>query len=249
MTTLRAATQALWQEARHACDDALARGFTFVLVLHAAEAFADDRLLTDEDRERSARFHQPSDRHNFVLGRTMVHQLVRARGASTPYALCRGPYGKPFLPDAPAFSLSHSDRWIACAVSVRDPIGMDIETFARLGDYRSLLGFVSHPAERRCIEEAMPHERLPLFKRCWTRKEAVLKAVGKGIADDLKGIDVCLNLDEPLLSHPAPLRVIDMRLQDDQVTAALAQTLYVAGTVVMVVRDGVHARKTVLQWR
>lgn len=233
VTVLHATAAALWHDARHACDDALARGFTFVLVLNGAEAFGDDSLLMDEDRWRSARFHQPSDRHNFVLGRTMVHHLVRSRGASTPYAFRLGPYGKPFLPNAPAFSLSHSGRWIACAVSRHDPVGIDLETFTRLGDYRDLLPAVAHPAERRCIGEAMPHERLPLFQRCWTRKEAILKATGVGLTDDLQRIDVRLDQDAPLISDPAPLRVIDLPLNDGQATAALAQAPCVQATVVV----------------
>ncbi|GAB6849202.1 hypothetical protein JCM10599A_30060 [Paraburkholderia kururiensis] len=233
VTVLHATAAALWHDAGHACDDALARGFTFVLVLNGVEAFGDDSLLMDEDRQRSTRFHQPSDRHNFVLGRTMVHHVVRARGASTPYAFRLGPYGKPFLPNAAAFSLSHSGRWIACAVSRHDPIGIDLETFTRLGDYRDLLPAATHPAERRCIGEAMPHERLPMFKRCWTRKEAILKATGVGLTDDLQSIDVRLDQDEPLLSDPALLRVIDLPLNDGQVVAALAQAPWVQATVVM----------------
>lgn len=233
VTVLHATAAALWHDARHACDDALARGFTFVLVLNGAEALGDDSLLMDEDRRRSARFHRPSDRRNFVLGRTMVHHLVRSRGASTPYAFRLGLYGKPFLPNAPAFSLSHSGRWIACAVSRHDPVGIDLETFTRLGDYRDLLPAVAHPAERRCIGEAMPHERLPLFQRCWARKEAILKATGVGLTDDLQSIDVRLDQDGPLLSDPAPLRVIDLPLNDGQVTAALAQAPCVQATVVM----------------
>lgn len=112
-----AALDALWKQARIICDDALARGFVFVAILHGAEAFADDNLLTDTDRNRAARFLQAGDRYNFVLGRTMVHHLVRPMGASAPCVFSHGPHGKPFLTDSPAYNLSHSGRWIICAVS------------------------------------------------------------------------------------------------------------------------------------
>lgn len=232
---LHAEPSALWDEARRTCDEALAQGFSFVAMVRGGEAFADEGLLIEEDHQRAARFRQPGDRHNFVLGRTMVHHLVRPRGASTPCTFSRGAHGKPYLPGMPFFNLSHSDRWVACAVSPSEAIGIDVETFVRLGGYRDLLPAITHPAERHCIEQAPPSDRLTLFKRCWTRKEAVLKATGKGLSDDLQSIDVHLDQDEPLLNQPTPLRLIDLPVDDAQVMAALAQASSVPGVVVLIV--------------
>jgi 4'-phosphopantetheinyl transferase len=233
LVVIRATSSVLWEEARRACDEALARGFSFVAMLRGGEAYADEALLIDEDRQRAARFRQPRDRHNFMLGRAMVHHLVRPPGASMPHAFLRGPHGKPYLPDPPFFNLSHSDGWVACAVSQTDAIGIDVETFARLGDYRDLVPAIAHPAESRCIEQALPAHRLALFKRCWTRKEAVLKATGKGLTDNLRDIDVRLDLDEPLLSQPASLRLLDLPTDGAPAVVALAQAPSVPGVVVM----------------
>lgn len=230
---IEAASAALWQEIRNACDDALAHGHAFVALLHGAEAWADARWLTDEDRLRAARFRQDSDRHNFMLGRNLVHYLVRPRGSTTPCTFSLGPHGKPFLPGAPAYNLSHSGRWVACVVSRNEPVGIDVETFARLGDYRDLLGVIAHPAERRSIEQAPMEHRLALFKRCWTRKEAILKATGKGLADDLQAIDVCLEQDEPVFDRPASLRLMQLSMPRDEATIALALSPSVSGVVVM----------------
>lgn len=232
---IQATHAALWQKARDACDDALTQGHAFVAILHAAEAFADERLLTDEDRQRAARFRQPEDRHNFMLGRALVHHLVAPRSMPKPCAFSIGPHGKPFLPNAPAYNLSHSGRWVACAVSRREPVGIDVETFARLHDYRDIVPAITHQNERRCIEQAPMDKGLALFKRCWTRKEAVLKATGKGLSDDLQAIDVRLDQYEPILGHPAPLRLIDLPVDEAQVTITLALSPSVPGVVAMVV--------------
>jgi 4'-phosphopantetheinyl transferase len=227
----------LWQEARDACDGALEQGYAFVAILHEAEAFADEQVLTNEDRRRAARFRQAGDRHNFVLGRNLVHHLVSPRGAPAPRTFSVGPHGKPFLPGAPAYNLSHSGRWVACAVSRDEPVGIDVETFARLKDYRELLAVITHPAERRYIEQAPSDHRLALFKRCWTRKEALLKAIGKGLGDDLHAIDVCLEQNEPALDHPAPLRLMHLAVDREAVTIALALSPLITGVVAMLVGE------------
>jgi phosphopantetheinyl transferase len=238
---VKATSAALWKGARKACDDALAQGHAFVAILHGAESFADERLLTDQDRQRAMRFRQPSDRHNFALGRTMVHQLVGARDDSTPRAFSVGSHGKPFLPGAPAYNLSHSGRWVACAVAQYEPIGIDVETFARLQNYHDLIPAIAHQAERHCIEQAPSDNRLALFKRCWTRKEAVLKATGTGLSDDLQDIDICLAQGEPVLEHPTPLRLIDFPVDEGQVMVALALSPSVPGVVAMFVEAALGA--------
>lgn len=239
LITIETTHAALWQQARDACDDALKQGRVFVAILHRAEAFADEHWLTDEDRQRAARFRQPGDRHNFVLGRNLVHHLIRPRGISTPCVFSIGPNGKPFLPDAPAYNLSHSGRWVACAVSRHEPVGIDVETFSHLKDYRELLPTIAHPAERRYIEQAPADIGLALFKRCWTRKEAVLKATGKGLSADLQAIDVCLDQSEPVLRHPMPLRLMHMDRQ--QVSISLAMSPSIPGLVAMIAEPGGQA--------
>ena len=237
LDVIQATPAALWGDARDACDEALRQGHAFVAILRGMEAFADDQVLTDEDRQRAARYRQAGDRHNFVLGRNLVHYLVRPRGIATPCRFSVGPRGKPFLPDAPAYNLSHSGRWVACVVSHDDAVGIDVETFARLKDYRDLLGAVTHPVERRCIEQARSEHGLTLFKRCWTRKEAILKATGEGLNDNLQGIDVRLEQHEPVLDHPMPLRLMHLTTDHDEATIALALNPSVPGVVAMFVGE------------
>lgn len=241
LTVIDAAPGALWEEARSICDGTLARGGVFVALLAGAEACGEVSLLGVADRLRADRFRMSADRSNFVLGRTMVHYLVRPRHATSGEASL-GPHGKPFLPGAAAYNLSHSGRWVICAISRREPIGVDIETFARLRDHRDLLATIAHPTERDCIEGAVAGQGIELFKRCWTRKEAVLKATGKGLHGELQAIDVRLRQTAPILQTPLPLRLIDLPVGPGEATATLALDPSIPCAVLMrvllPVRDG-----------
>jgi 4'-phosphopantetheinyl transferase len=78
------------------------------------------------------------------------------------------------------WSLSHKERMVAAVVSPR-PVGIDLERLAPV--YERLHDRIADPAEWALA----PQKTETLFFRYWTAKEAVLKAVGKG----LTGLERC----------------------------------------------------------
>lgn len=240
-TVVEEGPSVLWDTVRQVCKETLAAAGVFVAILARAEAFADQAALSDRDRQRATRFRCLIDRDNFILGRTLVQRLIQPNAATSPCVVSIGNHGKPYIPGAWAFNVSHSSRWVACAIAGAEPIGLDIEAFDGLGDYRGVLRMISHEAEQRWIERAPSEYREALFKRCWTRKEAILKATGVGLIDDLQAIDVRLHQEEPVFIHPAPLRLISLDECDLGITASLAVAASVREVVVMRV-DG-EARK------
>lgn len=70
-------------------------------------------------------------------------------------------------------SISHSAERVAVAVASA-PVGVDVEQLIEL-DIGPLVDTVLHPDERSGIEDADG------FLTVWTRKEAVLKALGEGL--------------------------------------------------------------------
>ena len=104
--------------------------------------------------------------------------------------------GKPFVRPsarataAPAFSMSHSECIALVAVSADHPIGVDVERVRPLPDIDHLLErfFTSH--EQASILAMNPDDKLAAFYRCWSRKEAVLKASGLGLSADLGKLSV-----------------------------------------------------------
>lgn len=94
--------------------------------------------------------------------------------------LSYGVNGKPFLADGPHFSLSHSGKW--CALAVSDtPVGVDIEAPREVSD----------GMYRRCLtneEFAWCHGNAERFLQLWTRKESIMKACGIGLGMGLRSI-------------------------------------------------------------
>ena len=102
--------------------------------------------------------------------------------------LLDGPWGKPRLadPDAAArlsFNLSHSGDWAAIGLAAGPAppdIGVDIEATRRLDDLDGMARLAFHSREAEAWHAVPAAERPADFYRRWTRKEAVMKAVGLG---------------------------------------------------------------------
>lgn len=68
-------------------------------------------------------------------------------------------------------------------------VGIDVEETRAIPDIAELAAQL-HPREREGIRSLAASERTAAFYRCWTRKEAVLKALGKGLGLPLHDFQV-----------------------------------------------------------
>jgi 4'-phosphopantetheinyl transferase len=101
-------------------------------------------------------------------------------------------------PTAVTFSLSRSGASWLLAVTEGKPIGADLETGSGADPLRTS-AVACTPREQQLLRGlADPAERRKVFLRCWTRKEAVVKAVGIGLAADLRQIDTSPERDGPV---------------------------------------------------
>ena len=120
-------------------------------------------------------------------------------------------HGKPHLAGTHAraalqFNLSHSgDRGLVGWANGRR-LGVDIEVWRPLGDEAALVRRFFSPAENAAYEALAPTERTRGFFECWTRKEAYIKAVGRGLGLPLDSFDVSFGADvAPALLRPSAL--------------------------------------------
>ncbi|ETR72055.1 MAG: 4'-phosphopantetheinyl transferase [Candidatus Magnetoglobus multicellularis str. Araruama] len=104
--------------------------------------------------------------------------------------LKQAPTGMPEPDNDVYWSVSHKPKYV-CGVASNRKIGIDIEEIRP--QQKSMYAYVASDDEWRIIDDA-PSKRA--FFRCWTAKEAVLKAVGTGISDLLK-CRVIEDLGEP----------------------------------------------------
>src|SRR6185295_15890681 len=98
----------------------------------------------------------------------------------------RGAGGKPELaheggPAALRFNLSHGGDLALIALARGRELGVDIEPLRALSDEARLARRVLSPREADAFAALPPDERAAALLRCWTRKEALLKANGCGI--------------------------------------------------------------------
>ena len=104
-------------------------------------------------------------------------------------------YGKPTLDDrdgSVAFSLSHTRGMVAIAISAGGAVGVDVEaTDRRISDEAAIVSAYFTPDEAAAFERAPEGPaRKSLFVHMWTRKEAVLKAAGRGLGLPLSEFSV-----------------------------------------------------------
>jgi 4'-phosphopantetheinyl transferase len=159
------------------------------------------RTLDDDERARASRFHFEKHRRNFVVGRGVLRLLLarylgtRAQDVRFEY----GAHGKPVLAgehraESLRFNASHSGE-MALYAFVRDrEVGVDVEVIK--GDFATeeiAERFFSAPEIK--LLSALPVTEKPVgFFRCWTRKEAYIKAIGSGLSHPLDQFDVTVEI-------------------------------------------------------
>ncbi|SDL16142.1 phosphopantetheine--protein transferase domain-containing protein [Aliiruegeria lutimaris] len=121
--------------------------------------------------------------------------------------------GKPFLRDGPEFSLSHSSGWATLAVDDVQ-VGVDIERVRPVKP--GIAEWFLSPAELVALNAQPQKQRGIGFYRCWTGKEAFVKATGTRITIPLDAFDVSLVSD--LAGYRVPTRLPGLTGQDWQLT-------------------------------
>ena len=168
----------------------------------ALEAAA--RLLSEDEHARAGRFHFERHRRHFTLARGFLRTVLGLYldiGPET-VAFQYNRYGKPSLPPRLGdrklcFNLSHSGDWALCAVTRGREIGVDIE---KIQPHRATAGIARRffsPREVDALFALPEHLRAAAFFRCWTRKEAYIKAKGRGLSISLASFAVALAPEQP----------------------------------------------------
>lgn len=158
-------------------------------------------LLSPDELARCERFGHVESARRFIVGRSSVRQILAERLGCRPneVPIVYDGAGKPQLPEGNGwyFNLSHSGEWAVLGVTNLGPIGVDIEKLR--------LGFAVEPIARRFFSPqevndllSVPvEERHLAFFRCWTRKEAFIKAIGLGLTYPLDEFEVTVLPDDP----------------------------------------------------
>lgn len=130
------------------------------------------------------------------LGRLLAHYS----GIDEPVALARAEFGKPYVPESgyPQFNLSHGGQRIALAFAHDHAVGVDVEAVQRRHSSLDLAERFFAAEESQALGDLAPADRQLAFVNLWTCKEAVLKALGRGIAFGLDRLRFTLDGVTPL---------------------------------------------------
>lgn len=160
---------------------------------HATELPRLDTLLTPKEQARAARYRLPADRNRFVAGRGLLRLLAGryTKQSSEQVTINPGRNQKPMLTNAPGWhvNLTHAGEWVLLAVG-RVAVGIDVEEMNPDFRYADLLTTAFGPDEQEQIRLSEQPRRQ--FYDGWTRKEALLKATGHGLSDELTAVP-CLD--------------------------------------------------------
>jgi 4'-phosphopantetheinyl transferase len=156
-------------------------------------------LLSSAEQSRAQKFKFAEDRARYVIRRGLLRLILSRYLAQLPSAIefQQGPHGKPELRSEIAgtpmfFNTSHSAQVAVFAITSSCPVGVDVERILEIPEIEAIARRFFPTRETQVLMTLPPDSRLKAFYACWTRKEAFLKATGKGIAESLATVEVTL---------------------------------------------------------
>lgn len=195
--------------------------------------------LAPEERHRADRYRVSQARELFVIGRACVRMLlaVEARVRPEQVSIEVGEHGKPesigSRINPQSFNVSHCSGMVVIATARSGAVGIDVERVDRGIDVMETARAALHPNELCQLEGiAEPDELRRAFFGCWTRREAVTKADGRGLSLSPPSFEVPVfkaNNTEVLINASIGnlgkrYFVTDLHLEDDLVSAVAVET-------------------------
>jgi 4'-phosphopantetheinyl transferase len=180
-------------DAPHAPAPRLERGvvqvYWFATDLPVARLDELELLLTAGERARADRFRLLRDRNRYVAARGELRIVLAGWVGQLPAALAieLGRDGKPELPSVLGaerihFNLSHSEGVGVIAIGIEDELGIDVERIRPMPDASAIAEQVFAAGEILALRGIADGARAEAFFRYWTRKEAVVKSLGRGLS-------------------------------------------------------------------
>jgi len=206
-TTTQTTRRLLWPTAPSPQSIASAEVHLWAWTFGGADAPNDRDLeiLDPHERQRTARYRFPVDQIRYAVCHANMRRILGSYLGRLPESLVFGEDagGKPFLADDASglrFNLSHSKTLAVLAVALDMEVGVDVEDIRPIeSDVAKRFFSPREVASLATLEKPQSwSEWLDGFYRCWTRKEAILKAEGAGLRTPLDSFDVSLLPDEPV---------------------------------------------------
>jgi 4'-phosphopantetheinyl transferase len=201
----------------------------------AATLGLDDGPTPSDVQSRAKRWVHDEDAQRYLRSQRALQLVFSSHGLSR--LALRNPRvalnGKPFHDDAPPFNMSRREAWAAYVVAhdagpvdgmgAPGEVGIDVEPLRPIEHFEDLLRTHFTEKERAALPvPANEVDRLRHFLRGWTRKEAVIKAIGSGLSVEPATFETGLlaELTQVYVSTPFWRYVVEVDSLDEEVTVA-----------------------------
>lgn len=145
------------------------------------ELYKLSMFLTEKNCQRVDLFHKKEDKLRTIYGELLARYIVYRLTSIRPENIIikRDEKNKPYFPDIPLyFNISHSGRYVICAVS-DEPIGVDIEEITDINI--NMIKNIFTEEEYHFLMNKSESERKQDFFSLWTIKESYVKMLGMGM--------------------------------------------------------------------
>lgn len=191
-------------------------------------------LSTDEQaRANSYRFEHL--KHRYIMGRSALRKLLGRYLNCSPISIrfSYNDYGKPSLSDNNSdiqFNVSRSQNIMLCAFVLNSEVGIDIEAINPNIDFAAISQSFFSEQERKALHEIDKNAIDRAFFRIWSRKEAYIKALGKGLSYPLQQFSVSLENNsagiieyQDLINEDKCWQIYDIEIENDYSAALVIQ--------------------------
>ncbi len=160
-------------------------------------------LLSDDERQRADRYLVEPPRRSFTVAHALLRLLLARYVGCSPQELrfAYSDLGKPSLAEprpqtALDFNLSHSGDLIVAGFATTE-LGADVEQLRPIPEALSLTKRFFTAQEHTTLQSLARNQHSHAFLRCWTFKEAYLKAIGSGIGGGLDVMEATMDPADP----------------------------------------------------
>ena len=150
-------------------------------------------MLSVDERQRAMRFRFDIHRCRFVAARGVLRDLLGRYTNTAPASIefLYGPNGKPAIPTRDLhFNIAHAEDRGVFAFTRVAPLGVDLERVRPVLEIMQIAERFFSPRELEEITRDSEEERNAAFFRCWTQKEAIIKATGEGLSAAVDAFEV-----------------------------------------------------------
>ena len=164
------------------------------------------QVLSHDETSRADRFVFEEDRQRYIIARGLLRVILGVYLEFPPEELVfeYGDYGKPQLKwsarthPSVCFNLSHASDLVVYALTYEGAVGIDVERIRAFDNASHIVDRYFAENEKTVFQQLSRHRKAEVFFHSWTRKEAIIKALGTGMSYPMDRFTITLLPEEPM---------------------------------------------------